>query len=144
MVFGKDCVLNENPPLPLVSSPHSSREPSDPVVCHLSGNRVLFQNSHVLVDLWAFILSKLHKNCITQCMCNIFWVEFQRYLLKFQKNIFHNKNLAYISKDVYFIQRLKLKDSWIFFTVFETIPRTQLIYLLKCHEISGNINSHSE
>ena len=65
-----------------------------------------FKNAYELLNLRALKISMLYKNCIFQCMGNIFCVEFQRVPLKF-----HTKYLPHTLKDVDFIQRWKFKSS---------------------------------
>ena len=65
-----------------------------------------FKNAYELLNLRALKISMLYKNHIFQCMGKIFYVEFQRYPLKF-----HTKYLTHTLKDVDFIHNWKFKSS---------------------------------
>ena len=64
----------------------------------------IVKKAYELLNLTALKISTLYRNCIFQCMAmyerGIFFVEFQRYPLKF-----HTKYLTHISKYVYFFRR---------------------------------------
>ena len=62
-----------------------------------SGGR--FKNTYELLHLRALKFSPVNKIHIFQCMGKIFWVEFQRYPLKF-----HTKYLAHTLEAMIFIQ----------------------------------------
>ena len=62
-----------------------------------------FKNTCELLNLRALKFSHVDKIYIYQCMGKIFWVEFQRYPLKF-----HTKYLTHTLKDIIFIQHRAL------------------------------------
>ena len=78
----------------------------------VSGGR--FKNTYGLLNLRALKFSPVNKIYIFQCIGKIFYVEFQRYPLKF-----HTKYLTHTLKDMIFIQHwnlraLRFKSSYAF------------------------------
>ena len=69
-------------------------------------SRRRFKNTYELLNPRALRISTLYFNRIFQCMGKIFYVEFQRYPLKF-----HTKYLTPTLKDVYFILPWKCESS---------------------------------
>ena len=67
-----------------------------------------FKNTYELLNLRTLKFSPANKICIFQCMGKIFFVEFQRYPLKF-----HIKYLTHTLKDMIFIQHWNVQSSYI-------------------------------
>ena len=78
-----------------------------------------FKNAYELVNVGALKSSLLNKLHIFQYMGKIFYVEFQRYPLKF-----HIKHLTHTLKNMIFLQCWKFTSSQIYelVCVFETLP----------------------
>ena len=76
-----------------------------------------FKKVYELVNLRVPKFSTLNKNRLFQCMGEIFYVEFQSFLLKF-----HTKYLTHTLKDVYYINVWKFVRSYIYEHVFFKRP----------------------
>ena len=86
-------------------------QPPFPMV---SVSRGRFKNTYELLNLRALKFSPVNKTRIFQCMGKIFWVEFQRYPLKF-----HTKYLTHTLKDVILynieiLRAVRFKSSYAF------------------------------